>query len=86
VITTEGDEVETPLVLIADWLGEHLPKILGLGIAHPPAKSAGRMGQPTELGRGFSEEGPGFAVGVVEAGLAVVAGAEEEAGASEEGG
>jgi hypothetical protein len=35
---------------------------------------------------GGAEEGPGFAVGVVEAGLAVVAGAEEEAGASEERG
>jgi hypothetical protein len=45
-IAAEGDEVQAALILISDWLDVHSLPILVRAKAHPPAKSAGRMGQP----------------------------------------
>ena len=45
-IAAEGDEVQAALILITDWLDVHSLPILIRGKAHPPAKSAGRVGQP----------------------------------------
>jgi len=46
VITTKSDEVETVLVLVADRFDVHSCGLETVQRAHPPAKSAGRVGQP----------------------------------------
>ena len=38
--------MQAVLILIADWLDLHALPILARAKAHPPAKSAGRVGQP----------------------------------------
>lgn len=43
---TEGDELQAARILIADWFDVHSCRLYAAGKAHPPAKTAGRVGQP----------------------------------------
>ena len=46
VIATEGDEVQTALVLIADWFDVHLRKLSAAGRPSLPQKAREGWGNP----------------------------------------
>jgi hypothetical protein len=46
LIATKRDEMQPALVLIADWFDMHSCRLQSARKAHPPARSAGRVGNP----------------------------------------
>ncbi len=63
LITTEGDEVQASLILISDWFDVHACRLYAVGKAHPPAKTAGRMGQPN-IGNSWGKDRVRFTLAI----------------------